>query len=285
MNTQDTDNLTHEQPTEPLLGKVLSGQYEIMELVGTGGWSRVYKAKRKSGNDFVAIKVLHSHLLFDKESVGRFEREANSGVSLSHENICKVIDYNRLDTGQPYIVMDYLEGESLSALLRRKHRVSAEEAMPIFIACCRGLQAAHDKGIVHRDVKPANIFLVKENDNERVKLLDFGMAKIIIEGQSDLTQTGTAFGTIQYMSPEQALGETVDARSDLYSLGCVMYETLTGKKVFDGKSAFAVMEKHVKASPKRFKEADSGCAIAPSLEAVVMKALMKNADRRYQTAD
>lgn len=270
---------------DPLIGKALTDDYQILELIGTGGWSRVYKAKRNSKDDHVAIKVLHSHLLFDQESVSRFEREAKSQAGLSHPNICRVFDYNRLDSGQPYIVMEYLNGESLSAVLRRKGKLDAGSAVPIFADCCRGLSAAHEQGIVHRDVKPANIFLLDDsNGKQQIKLLDFGMAKIIVGGHPDLTQTGTAFGTVQYMSPEQALGEKIDGRSDLYALGCVMYETLTGKKVFEGRTAFGVMEQHVRKDPKQFSEVDPLTKVSQTLESVVMKALAKNADDRYQSA-
>lgn len=276
----------HSLPPDPLIGKALSSEYQILELIGTGGWSRVYKAKRNSKDDHVAIKVLHSHLLFDQESVSRFEREAKSQAGLSHPNICRVFDYNRLDTGQPYIVMEYLDGESLSAVLRRKGKLDASTAVPIFADCCRGLKAAHEQGIVHRDVKPANIFLLGNSDSgkQQIKLLDFGMAKIIVGGHPDLTQTGTAFGTVQYMSPEQALGERIDGRSDLYALGCVMYETLTGKKVFEGRTAFGVMEQHVRKEPKPFRDVDPITKVSAALEGVVMKALAKNADDRYQSA-
>jgi serine/threonine protein kinase len=271
--------------TDPLIGKKLSNEYEIVELIGTGGWSRVYKAKQSSSDDYVAVKVLHSHLLFDQESVSRFEREARSGASLSHPNICRIFDYNRLDTGQPYIVMEFLNGESFSSVLRRKGKLDADEALPIFIACCRGLEAAHSQGIVHRDVKPANIFLINDEKGKNIKLLDFGMAKIIVGSHLDLTQTGTAFGTVQYMSPEQILAESIDGRSDLYALGCVMFESLTGKKVFEGRTAYSVMEQHVRTAPKRFKDVDINTNVSPALEGVVMRTLAKSVDKRFQTAE
>ncbi|MBX9668794.1 MAG: serine/threonine protein kinase [Candidatus Obscuribacterales bacterium] len=228
------------------------------------------------------MKVLHSHLLFDRESVIRFEREARSGAGLDHDNICRVFDYNRLNTGQPYIVMEYLDGESLSSTLRRRGKLPVHEALPLFIDCCSALKAAHDQGIIHRDIKPANIFLVESRS--RVKLLDFGMAKIIVEGHLDLTQTGTAFGTVQYMSPEQALGEPVDRRSDLYALGCVMYETLSGRKVFEGRTAFGVMEQHVRSVPRRFKDFDPNLDIRAGVEQVIMKTLAKSPEKRPQDA-
>ncbi len=267
---------------DPLIGNSLPGGYGIVELLGTGGWSRVYKASRERSDTFVAVKVLHSHLLFDRESVTRFEREAKSGAGLDHENICRVFDYNRLDTGQPYIVMEYLDGESLSSTLRRKGKLPVHEALPLFQDCCSALKAAHDQGIIHRDIKPANIFLVE--GSPRVKLLDFGMAKIIVEGHLDLTQTGTAFGTVQYMSPEQALGEPVDRRSDLYALGCVMYEALSGRKVFEGRTAFGVMEQHVRSVPRRFKDLDPHLDIPPRVENLIMKTLAKSPVKRPQDA-
>lgn len=275
------------EPVDPLIGQTISSDYEVLELIGAGGWSRVYKAREKDGERIVAFKVLHSHLLFDRESVTRFEREAKSGVSLSHPNICQVFDYDRLESGQPYIIMEYLKGESLASLLKRKGKLSEKDAVPVFIACLNGLQEAHDNGIVHRDVKPANIFILdaeQSANGSSVKLLDFGMAKIIVGVQPDLTLTGTAFGTVQYMSPEQVLGKQIDGRSDLYALGCVMYETLTGKKVFEGATAFGVMEQHVRTPVRKFRDVDPSTSVSPQLEAIVMKALSKSGEERFQTA-
>ncbi|MBX9695941.1 MAG: serine/threonine protein kinase, partial [Cyanobacteria bacterium] len=267
---------------DPLVGTLVADDFEIIELIGTGGWSRVYRAKQLSTDRFVALKVLHSHLLFDAESVARFAREAESGASLDHDNICRVFDFDRLSTGQPYIAMEYMDGESLAALIAREGRLSAKAALPIFISFCRGLAAAHKQGIIHRDIKPANLFILK---NSQVKILDFGLAKIIAGRQPDITQTGTAFGTVQYMSPQQVMGARIDSRSDIYSLGCVMYETMTGKKVFEGNTAYEVMDQHVKAVPSRFSELNIGIEMPNGLESIILKALEKNPQDRYQTIE
>lgn len=269
-------------PVDPLVGTVIAGELRLETLLGTGGWSRVYKAKRLFDGQEVAIKILHSHLLFDSESVARFAREAQSGVTLDHENICRVFDYDRLESGQPYIVMEYMDGESLGSLIARQKRLQAQAAVPIFLACCHGLSAAHKNGIVHRDIKPANIFILK---GSTVKILDFGLAKIFAERQSDITHTGTAFGTVQYMSPQQVRGERIDSRSDVYSLGCVMYEALTGQKVFSGQTAYEVMDKHVHAAPKRFAEYEPTLDAPWTLESVILKMLEKNPQNRYQNFD
>ncbi len=270
----------HIEPVDPLLGATVAGDLEVVAVIGTGGWSRVYHAKQRSTSRDVALKVLHSHLLFDAESAARFEREAESGASLHHPNICEVFDYNRLDSGQPFIVMERLNGESLSGRLRATGKLPMADALPIFRMCCEGLKAAHNKNIVHRDIKPGNIFIT--DDQNTVKILDFGMAKIIAEGQPDLTLTGKAFGTVHYMSPEQILGNSVDVRTDIYSLGCVMYETLSGQKVFDGKTAFEVMNQHVHEAPPRLRDVLKDAPISLTAEAIIMKCLSKNPNNRYQ---
>lgn len=294
-----------EPVADPLLGTVVMDRFEVVGLIGTGGWSRVYKANElssdraassdaaasptsKDGKKTVALKVLHSHLLFDAESCQRFQREAESGASLSHPNICAIYDYNRLDTGQPFIAMEYLEGESLASVLRQQTKLSPPEALPIFIACAKGLQAAHAQNIIHRDIKPANIFITRVTDSSQaaagspgVKVLDFGMAKIMAEGQPDLTQTGTAFGTVHYMSPEQVSGHAIDARTDIYSLGCVMYEALSGHKVCTGKTSFEVMEQHLRETPRAFQSFEPDLNIPENLDHAVMKCLAKDPARRF----
>lgn len=272
----------HIEPVDPLLGTTVAGDLEVVAVIGTGGWSRVYHAKQHSTGRDVAVKVLHSHLLFDAESAARFEREAESGASLHHPNICEIFDYNRLESGQPFIVMERLNGASLAGLLRAKERLPLSEALPMFRMCCEGLLAAHGINIVHRDIKPGNIFIT-DTEQRTVKILDFGMAKIIAEGQPDLTLTGKAFGTVHYMSPEQILGNTVDIRTDIYSLGCVMYETLSGQKVFDGKTAFEVMNQHVREVPKRLRDLGKDLNVSPTAEAIIMKCLAKNPNSRYQS--
>ncbi len=258
-------------------------RFEILALIGTGACSKVYKARQLNPSRVVALKVLHPHLLTNAESIARFQREAESGARLNHSSICTVYEYGRLANGQPFIAMQYLEGESLASLLRRFECLDIEEALPIFLSCCNALIAAHEKGIVHRDIKPANIFIQSIGKERDAKLLDFGLAKLLSQNVPSLTQTGIALGTVQYMSPEQILSEPVDARSDIYSLGCVMFQTLTGRQVFDGRTAFEVMEEHINKLPGTLQSANPAAKIPSELENVVLKSLAKDPERRYQS--
>ncbi len=257
-------------------------RFEVLALIGTGACSKVYKARQVEPNRVVALKVLHPHLLSNAETIARFQREAESGARLNHPSICTVYEYGRLANGHPFIAMQYLEGESLASLLRRSECLNIEQALPIFISCCNALIAAHEKGIIHRDIKPANIFIQSLGKNAGAKLLDFGLAKLLSHSVPTLTQTGIALGTVQYMSPEQILTEPVDARSDIYSLGCVMFQTLTGRQVFDGRTAFEVMDEHLNKLPATLQSANPGAKIHSDLENVVLKSLAKDPERRYQ---
>jgi eukaryotic-like serine/threonine-protein kinase len=255
-------------------------QFEVLALIGTGACSKVYKARQIKPNRIVALKVLHPHLLTNAETIARFQREAESGLRLNHPSICTIYEYGRLSNGQPFIAMQYLEGESLASLLRRSECLDIQKALPIFISCCNALIAAHEKGIIHRDIKPANIFI--QSNGRDAKLLDFGLAKLLSQSVPSLTQTGIALGTVQYMSPEQILTEPVDARSDIYSLGCVMFQALTGRQVFEGRTAFCVMEEHINKLPATLQSTNPGAKISSELEDVVLKSLAKDSERRYQ---
>jgi serine/threonine protein kinase len=257
-------------------------RFEVLALIGTGACSKVYKAHQIQPSRVVALKVLHPHLLTNAETIARFQREAESGARLNHASICTVYEYGRLSNGQPFIAMQYLEGESLASLLRRFECLDIKEALPIFLSCCNALIAAHEKGIVHRDIKPANIFIQSVGKERDAKLLDFGLAKLLSHSVPSLTQTGIALGTVQYMSPEQILSEPVDARSDIYSLGCVMFQTLTGRQVFEGRTAFEVMEEHINKLPGTLQSANPAAKIPSELENVVLKSLAKDPERRYQ---
>ncbi len=269
---------------DPLIGRLVhEGEFRILSVLGTGAWGRVYLASDHTTHRELAIKVLHCHLVTDQEMLLRFEREARSGFSIKHPNICEVFSQGVLSTGQPFIAMEYLNGENLASRLRKKSSLPPDESIDIFHACAEGLRAAHEQRIVHRDIKPANIFLVN-NSQSGVKLLDFGMAKILAE-QNDLTQTGPGFGTVHYMSPEQVLGDHVDSRSDIYSLGCVMYEALSGRKVFSGRTAFEIMEQHIRRLPGRLSTNEqSNNEIPADLEAIVLRSLHKDPSQRFQSA-
>src|SRR5579885_1737414 len=243
---------------DPLIGKVFAERYEIESVLGLGGMSIVYKAKHRLMNRTVAIKMLHGKLKEDVTSLERFKLEAQAASSLSHQNIITVYDFGVTDDGEPFFVMDCLEGESLEDLIERKPNLPLERALPIFKQICAGLDAAHKKGIVHRDLKPANVVLIREQDgSELVKIVDFGIAKILpgagIE-QQQLTKTGEIFGSPIYMSPEQCLGKELDTRSDLYAFGCLMYDVLAGGPPFRGESILETMNMHVNEAPRPIKE-------------------------------
>lgn len=226
------------EPAESLVGKTIAGHYEIVSFLGEGGMSTVYKAKHILLDSIRAIKILHLPRAGDGKILQRFQQEAKASFFLSHPNIVRVYDFGiEPSMQQPYLVMDCLEGKPLSNVLENEP-ISSERAINIISQVCNALEHAHTKGIVHRDIKPANIILSKDaSGGEIAQLVDFGIAKLINpEEGNDLTQTGEVFGTPLYMSPEQCLGRNVDKRSDIYSLGCVMYECLAGKPPFQGAS-------------------------------------------------
>ena len=267
---------------DPLLGLTIDGKFRIENVLGTGSWSRVYKARELMTDRLVAVKILHARLVSDTEIVARFERELQSGLLLNHPNICSILGYGCLASGQPYIMMEYVEGQTLSAILRRSGFLPVSEGMPIFVACCSALHHAHAQGVVHRDIKPGNIMVAT---NGETKLLDFGLARFLYDKRQDLTQSGTALGAVHYMSPEQAFGRCVDARCDVYSLACVIYEVLCGKPVFEGNSAFAVIEKHMRIPVRKFCYADRAQRVNPALEATVLRALEKDPNERFDSAE
>jgi serine/threonine protein kinase/Tfp pilus assembly protein PilF len=270
---------------DPLVGTVVAERYEILEMIGSGGWALIYKAKQKPLNRLVAIKILHGHLAGDPEKVKRFKREAEAATKLVHENVGSVFDYGLLPEGQPYMVMEYLQGITLQDVLKRDQRMPLDKAVEVFRQVCHGLALAHDRNIVHRDVKPSNIYMV--DDESQVKILDFGLAKLLASDESvnsiSLTQTGQTIGTPSYMSPEQCTGFPLDSRSDLYSVGCVMFEMLTGKRAFEGRNLFETMSQQINIDVS-FEAAGAAQTVPVDLQLVVMKALAKNPQERYQTA-
>jgi serine/threonine protein kinase len=274
---------------DPLIGTWLLDRYVILSVLGAGGWGKVYKARHLTLGTVVAIKTLYLHLASNREKVTRFEQEARAACSLRHENIAAVYDFGTMPNGQPFIVMDFLGGENLYTVLQNEKYIEPLRAVNIFKQIASGLAAAHDRGIVHRDIKPGNIVLLPDFDKEElVKLFDFGLAKLHMEdgtSLNQLTQTGETVGTPAYMSPEQCQGWKLDQRTDLYSLGCVMYECLTGKQAFAGPTTYECMSKHVNDNAQAFSTVTPpGIKIPLALEEIVFKALEKDPKRRYQTA-
>jgi hypothetical protein len=273
-------------PRDPVPVGERIGPYTVMEPLGAGGMGEVYKAHDQRLDRHVAIKFLSRCVADDAASLHRFEREARAASALNHPNICTLHDVGEFQ-GRPYLVMELLEGQSLKERIA-KNPLDARELASIARQVCAALQAAHDKGIVHRDIKPANIFVTHGG---QVKVLDFGLAKRGVEisgpdpqrggsAQSlTLTATGTIMGTLAYMSPEQAVGEDVDARSDIFSLGGVLYEMATGRPPFHGKTPAGVLGSILTESPTKPSAVNAGAPV--KLDRVILKALEKNAANRY----
>ncbi len=260
----------------------LSDRYELGDILGFGGMSEVHLARDVRLHRDVAVKVLRADLARDPSFYLRFRREAQNAAALNHPSIVAVYDTGEAETPSgplPYIVMEYVDGVTLRDIVHNEGPLPPRRAIEIIADACQALNFSHRAGIIHRDVKPANIMISTTN---AVKVMDFGIARAIADSGNSVTQTAAVIGTAQYLSPEQARGETVDARSDVYSLGCVLYEILTGEPPFTGDSPVAVAYQHVREDPIPPSRRHEG--ISADLDAVVLKALAKNPDNRYQTA-
>ncbi|MET9391815.1 Stk1 family PASTA domain-containing Ser/Thr kinase [Streptomyces sp. NPDC006624] len=261
----------------------LGGRYELGQVLGRGGMAEVYLAHDTRLGRTVAVKTLRADLARDPSFQARFRREAQSAASLNHPAIVAVYDTGEdyIDNVSiPYIVMEYVDGSTLRELLHSGRKLLPERAMEMTIGILQGLEYAHRNGIVHRDIKPANVMLTR---NGQVKVMDFGIARAMGDSGMTMTQTAAVIGTAQYLSPEQAKGEQVDARSDLYSTGCLLYELLTVRPPFVGDSPVAVAYQHVREEAQAPSVFDP--EITPEMDAIVLKALVKDPDYRYQSAD
>jgi eukaryotic-like serine/threonine-protein kinase len=258
--------------------RIYSGRYELTHLIARGGMAQVYRAMDRQLDRPVALKVLFPELSVDRTFVERFRREAQAAANLSHPNIVPVFDWGE-DDGAYFIVMEYVDGRPLSAVLRDPERVPPRQIASIGAGVAAALAFAHRHGVVHRDVKPGNVLITPDGD---VKVTDFGIARAVNTEES-LTQTGAVMGTAAYFSPEQAEGKSVDARSDIYSLGVVLYEMAAGRPPFTGDSPVAVASKHVRDMPDLPRVVNP--SVPPALEAVVMKAMAKDPADRYATAE
>jgi serine/threonine protein kinase len=270
---------------DPLIGMMVAERYTILSLIGHGSTTSVYKAQDAQRNKVVVLKMLHIHSMASDLTLRRFEQECETLALLKHPNIVTHYDSGTTDQGQPFLVMEYLDGKTLKQLIDEKGFVEVVDALPIFMQACAGLAAAHERSVVHRDMKPANIMVMPdENGKFRVKLLDFGVAKILVQGETfqTKTQTGEMLGTLLYMSPEQCLDEFLDERSDVYSLGCVFYEALTGTPPLCGRTAFETMNKHLSQKPQRFANVRPDLVFPDDLERIVQKAVEKSPAQRYQ---
>ena len=263
--------------------RVVGGRYELGDLLGYGGMAEVHRGRDTRLNRDVAIKLLRADLARDPSFLNRFRREAHSAAGLNHPAIVAVYDTGE-DAGpdgtpQPFIVMEYVEGRTLRDIVKSEGKLPARRAMEIVADVCAALDFSHRNGIIHRDIKPANVMITPQG---AVKVMDFGIARAVADNSATVTQTANVIGTAQYLSPEQARGETVDARSDVYSTGCLLYELVTGVPPFQGDSPVAVAYQHVRENPVMPSARNPD--VPRAVDSIVMKALAKNQLNRYQSA-
>lgn len=284
----------------------ISNRYSLLKELGMGGMGKVFLAWDRESGVQCAIKVMHTHLRGDRITRMRFEREARVAVKLDHPNIVRVTDFGVTAANEPFMVMEFLVGESLEDVLSRKVRLTLEEFFPIFAQICQVLHFAHQSGVVHRDMKPSNIMLIGDSDNnELVKIVDFGIAKVCrstgaicpseiaaaideTDGAAKepllkLTQPGEIFGSPLYMSPEQCFGEKADCRSEVYSLGCMMFETLTGIAPIQGSNAVDTMIKRLNEPAPSLNFVCAEGKFPQQLDEIVLRCLRRDPDERFQT--
>jgi serine/threonine protein kinase/Tfp pilus assembly protein PilF len=260
--------------------------YEVLELIGEGGMASVYKVRSKADASLFAIKMLKPDLAREPAAVLRFKQEVKAASKLAHPNLVATYELGETPDGIPFFVMDYVEGSNLSSVLQEGGRLDVERALDISIAMCEAMEHAHGKGLVHRDLKPSNVLVTVQGF---VKVVDFGIAKVLSTASTgntvSLTQSGEVFGSPLYMSPEQCIGENSDERSDIYSLGCVMYELLSGKPPFEGANPIKIIFGHLNEKPTKFAKASigDGAKQQANLESIVFCCLEKRPKDRYQT--
>lgn len=267
---------------DELIGLTIEGRYRIDSLIGLGGMGSVYRAARLLIGDEVAMKILHTERVADPHAGERFRREAQAAARLKHPNAVSIHDFGITGDGLQYLVMELLEGLSLRQIIKQEGPLPASVAAEITTQVCAALDEAHQRHIIHRDIKPDNIIINSTTAGLRVKVLDFGIAKLRDDVANHLTQTGSVMGTPHYMSPEQCLGEDLDSRADIYSVGIVLYEMLCGRVPFNSPVSTAVVVQHVNQPPPSLRTINSG--VSPQVEAVVFHALEKQPDARPPTA-
>ncbi|MBL9024216.1 MAG: serine/threonine protein kinase [Myxococcales bacterium] len=276
----DAENEDHDE----LVGRTLSDTYAIVRAIGEGGMGRVYEARHtRIGTKRFALKMLHPEYARQAEVLSRFQREAEAAASIRSPYVGDVYDIGRTADGRPFIVAEYLEGEELANFLRARGKLSVDVAVRIVRQICKALSAAHAKGIVHRDMKPENVFLVGDLSSPTAKVIDFGISKVHDSGAQSLTKTGMIMGTPSYMAPEQARGERVDHRVDIYAVGAILYELVTGKRPFDRPDPTATLTAVLLEEPER------PCTLNPnipeSLEMLIQRAMAKRPEDRYASMD
>ncbi len=270
--------------TDALVGQVLCERYEILDKLGEGGMGTVYLAEHVTIRKRCAIKVLSQEYANKQDLIDRFLQEARAASMISHENVVEITDFGTAPNGSVFFVMEWLDGEDLSSTIKREGALPWSRVQPIALQICRALEAAHGKGIIHRDMKPENCFRIKRSSSaDFIKVLDFGIAKVTTEegDGKGLTKTGMIFGTPEYMSPEQAQGIRVDHRADIYAVGVILYELLTGKVPFTADSFMGILTQHMFEAPKS-PRAMVG-SITEDVENIILKSMQKDRDLRFQS--
>lgn len=286
ISTQDNPTQTAPAKTPETvdmgIGKILDNRYRLDSVIKSGGMGKVYRGTRLTLNDPVAIKVLHTENISNNQAIERFRREAQTSALLKHPNTVNIYDFGVTEEGFCYIVMEFVEGASLREILKERGVLSLADTVTIATQIASALEEAHRLGIIHRDLKPDNIIIQQRTDGLKVKILDFGIAKINNMTTADLTQSGYVMGTPRYMSPEQCLGEPLDGRTDIYSMGIMLYEMLTGVTPFNSQTAEAIFAQHISQPPTPLRSHNWN--VSPNVEGVVLRALEKRREARQQTA-
>src|SRR5688572_7177823 len=276
---------------DPLIGQLLGGRFRVTGIIGEGGMGIVYSGEQQMGSTVrkVAIKTLHSHLSKDPSVLARFHREVGTVAELEHPNTIKVYDFGSTPDGTLYIAMEFVAGRPLSDVIRDEQRLNADRVVKIFRQVCGALDEAHGKGIIHRDLKPENVILTnRAGETDFVKVLDFGIAarseSADAQKEAKLTQQGMVLGTPPYMSPEQFTGQSLDARSDIYSLAVLAYEMLTGKLPFEADTPWQWATQHMTAQPIPFEVSAPAKNIPDTMRTAILRGLAKDRDQRPNTA-
>lgn len=287
MEDEETARIAFEMQNAQLVGSVISERYEVDELIGRGGMSSVYRTHDKLTGDLVAFKVMHAHLLEDPGNIRRFRHEAAAARRVEHPNAVKLLEVGVTPYGSPYLIMEYVDGPSLATVIKDEGKLSVTRCLDIFVQACDAMAHVHKTGVLHRDLKPSNIVILRsEGGRDHVKVVDFGIAKVLSEEASETrsrTPTGHVVGSPPYMSPEQCRALNVDERSDIYSMGCLMYEALTGRVPLEGETIMETMYKQINEMPAALTGVDGDVRLVQGLESIIFKAMAKEPGQRFQS--
>lgn len=272
-------------PAGSMVGQVIGGRYRLTKLLGEGGMGAVYKAEHINITKEVAVKLLHPEISQNPEAVTRFKQEAQSASSIGHPNIIGIDDFFTMEDGRVCLIMEFLKGAPLNDVMLQPAGLTPMQTIEIMLQVCDGLHAAHQKGIIHRDMKPENVFLADVHGNRVVKILDFGIAKVTGNEDNNLTKTGTVFGTPHYMSPEQALGHKVDVRADVYSVGVMLFEIYTGQVPYQAESFMGVLSQHITSPVPAPSSISPNRPVPPMMEEIILTAMAKEVDKRFSSME